>query len=118
LCPNWIDDETAERRFFCVQRLESKPPKGGFFVCDGEVAMQLNSTAAVVPAFERLPSVKHRTGLSRAAIYRRVAAGTFPRPVKVGERASAWLESEVTAWIMNCVASRDAKIAQLPQAAQ
>ena len=62
---------------------------------------------------ERLPRVKARTGLSRSELYRRIAANppTFPAPVKLGERASAWLEHEVTAWCEARVAARDAKAA-------
>jgi prophage regulatory protein len=58
---------------------------------------------------ERLPTVKARTGLSRSEIYRRIAAGTFPQPVKLGERATAWPEREVTAWCEERIAARDAK---------
>jgi prophage regulatory protein len=58
---------------------------------------------------ERLPWVKARTGLSRSEIYRRVAAGSFPAPVKLGERASAWPASEVDGWIAARIAARDAK---------
>ena len=60
---------------------------------------------------ERLPSVKARTGLSRSEIYRRIVAGDFPRPVKLGERASAWSAAEVDAWISSRIAERDAKAA-------
>jgi prophage regulatory protein len=58
---------------------------------------------------ERLPQVKARTGLSRSEIYRRIAIGDFPQPVKLGERASAWPEHEVTAWCEARIAARDAK---------
>ncbi|MBP6748052.1 MAG: AlpA family transcriptional regulator [Xanthomonadaceae bacterium] len=58
---------------------------------------------------ERLPQVKARTGLSRSEIYRKVALGDFPSPIKLGERASAWPEHEVTAWIASRIAARDAK---------
>ena len=60
---------------------------------------------------ERLPRVKARTGLSRSEIYRRIAANppTFPAPVKLGERASAWPEHKVTAWCEARIAARDAK---------
>ena len=64
-----------------------------------------------VPTLERLPSVKARTGLSRSEIYRRIAAKTFPVPVKLGERASAWDSSEVDRWIADRIAERDAKAA-------
>lgn len=51
--------------------------------------------------FLRLPAVLWRTGLSRATLYRKIAAGTFPRQVKIGERCCGWRESEVTAWCHN-----------------
>ena len=38
----------------------------------------------------RLREVCRRTGKSRTDVYRRIAAGDFPQPVKLGERASAW----------------------------
>lgn len=61
----------------------------------------------------RLPEVCRRTGLSRSEIYRRIGAssGAFPAPIKLGERASAWPEHEVSAWIAARVAERDAKAA-------
>lgn len=59
----------------------------------------------------RLPQVKACTGLSRSEIYRRVSAGDFPAPVKLGERASAWPEHEVAAWCEARIAARDAKAA-------
>lgn len=51
----------------------------------------------------RLPSVKYRTGLSKSEVYRRVQVGTFPKPIKVGSRAVAWIESDIDAWIANCI---------------
>lgn len=47
----------------------------------------------------RLSGVKSRTGLGRSHIYALAARGEFPKPVKLGERASAWVESEVTEWV-------------------
>lgn len=57
----------------------------------------------------RLREVCRRTCKSRSEIYRRIAAGDFPQPVKLGERASAWPEHEVAAWIAARIAARDAK---------
>jgi prophage regulatory protein len=57
----------------------------------------------------RLPQVRIRTGLSRSEIYRRIAGGDFPKPIKLGPRASAWAEHEVTAWIAARIAARDGK---------
>jgi prophage regulatory protein len=59
----------------------------------------------------RLPEVCRRTGCRRSSIYRGVQAGTFPAPIKLGERASAWAEHEVAAWIAGRIAERDAKAA-------
>ena len=70
-------------------------------------------TAPVTGALilERLPQVKARTGFSRSEIYRRVQAGTFPAPIKLGERASAWNAAEVDSWIADRIAERDARAA-------
>lgn len=62
-------------------------------------------------ALLRLNEVKARTGLSRSVIYRRIAIGNFPAPVKLGERASAWPEHEINAWCQARIAARDAKAA-------
>lgn len=43
--------------------------------------------------------VVEKTGLARSAIRRDVKAGTFPAPVKIGERAIAWYAHEVDEWI-------------------
>lgn len=47
----------------------------------------------------RLPAVKAATGLSRSTIYDRIATGTFPKPIALGDHAVGWLASEVGAWI-------------------
>jgi prophage regulatory protein len=55
----------------------------------------------------RLPQVTEKTGLSDAAIYKAARAGSFPRPIKLTDRASGWLEHEVDAWIERCAEQRD-----------
>lgn len=49
--------------------------------------------------FLRLPQLQARVPLSRATIYQRVAAGSFPAPIRIGPHAVAWLESDVEEWI-------------------
>jgi prophage regulatory protein len=71
--------------------------------------MTAPATGALI--LERLPQVKARTGLSRSELYRRMAAGDFPQPVKLGMRASAWPAHEVSAWCEARIAARDAKAA-------
>lgn len=57
-----------------------------------------------------LPQVKTATGLSRSSIYAKVKDGQFPRYISLGARSVGWLESEIQAWIDECVkASRSMK---------
>ena len=46
----------------------------------------------------RLEEVLEMSSISRSELYRQVADGRFPRPVKVGLRAVRWWQSEVEAW--------------------
>lgn len=39
------------------------------------------------------------TGLSRSSIYAMMDKGTFPRPIRIGERAVAWPEKAITDWL-------------------
>ena len=54
----------------------------------------------------RMPQVKAVTGLSRSMIYELVCSGRFPHPVKISDRASAWVAAEVDAWIEGEIAER------------
>lgn len=47
----------------------------------------------------KIDEVRSRVGLSRSAIYRMMAQGGFPMQVKQGNRAAAWVDSEIEAWI-------------------
>ncbi|MBA8883755.1 helix-turn-helix transcriptional regulator [Dokdonella fugitiva] len=67
----------------------------------------VNSSAAQ-PVLLRLPDVERMTGIKRSMIYRLEGEGRFPRRVKIGEHASAWVASEVWAWIATRIAARDA----------
>ena len=49
----------------------------------------------------RRKQVESTTGLNRTTIYEGMAKGSFPRPIKIGERAVAWLESDIENWITN-----------------
>lgn len=55
----------------------------------------------------RLKEVKHITGLGRSTIYKYIENGTFPKSVPLGERAVAFVESEVVAWVMARIEVRD-----------
>lgn len=48
--------------------------------------------------FIKLREVKALTTLSTSELYRRIAAGTFPRQVMLGPKSAVWIEAEVLAW--------------------
>ena len=59
--------------------------------------------------FVKLKEASLLTGKSRAEIYRCIAAGTFPRPIRLGERSIAFHSREIEAWQEARIAERDAK---------
>jgi prophage regulatory protein len=59
----------------------------------------------------KLPEVRAKTGLSRSHLYALAQQGLFPKQVKLTERSSAWVESEVQGWIDSRIAQRDLEAA-------
>jgi prophage regulatory protein len=49
--------------------------------------------------FLRLAEVMALTKMSRTTLYRRIAAGLFPRPIQIGEGLAASRKSELNAWM-------------------
>jgi prophage regulatory protein len=47
----------------------------------------------------RRGDLKPATGLSPSTIYKMIASGEFPPPVKLGLKAVGWLKSDVDAWL-------------------
>ncbi len=45
-------------------------------------------------------------------LYNWIGEGRFPRPINVGKRAVAWVESEVLEWQRDRIAERDARLAK------
>ena len=60
----------------------------------------------------RRPAVCARVGLGKTALYEQIAEGSFPAPIKIGPRASAWVDAEVDAWLEARIAERDAAAAE------
>lgn len=48
--------------------------------------------------FIRMPELTEQTGLSRSTIYDLIAAGEFPRQVRLSKRSVGWAEEAVTQW--------------------
>jgi len=61
---------------------------------------RLTRSAGRAPnAIMRRTEVESETGLSRSTIYQRVKAGTFPAPVKLGERSVGWRVADIEAFL-------------------
>lgn len=59
----------------------------------------------------KLPQVIEKTGRGRTTIY---TDPTFPKPIKIGARAVAWVQSEVDAWIAQRIAASRGEAPQEP----
>lgn len=55
----------------------------------------------------RIAEVRKLTRRSTSRIYADMSAGIFPRPIRIGARAVAWRQSEVSTWLDQRVAERD-----------
>jgi prophage regulatory protein len=68
----------------------------------------------------RLPEVVRISGVRRSQIYALVKQKRFPSPIKLSERCSAFLESEVRVWIAERIlqsrGTLAADLALLPEA--
>jgi prophage regulatory protein len=51
----------------------------------------------------RLPEVQRLTGLGRSQLYALASQNEFPKPLKLSQRCSAWVEADVHAWIAHRV---------------
>ena len=57
------------------------------------MAQQLNDALRIL----RIKQIKAQMGLPNSTIYDHIGKGLFCHPIKLSERCSGWLESEVTA---------------------
>jgi prophage regulatory protein len=47
----------------------------------------------------RRKEVEEATGLKRSSLYAAIAAGQFPRQIRLTHKSVGWLESEILGWI-------------------
>lgn len=47
----------------------------------------------------RWPQVQEKTGICRSYAHLLISQKKFPAPIKLGARASGWLEGEIDQWI-------------------
>ena len=53
----------------------------------------------------RLPAVVQITGRSKPSIYKDVKEGRFPSPIKIGDRAVAWVSTDIEKWVEQRIAA-------------
>ena len=53
----------------------------------------------VFPRLLTRPEVEEVVGLSCATVYRLMASGDFPRPIRLGGRAVRWKSDDLLVWI-------------------
>jgi prophage regulatory protein len=58
---------------------------------------QLRGTGAIL----RRSQVEQEVGLKRSTIYQRMQEGTFPRSIRLGERAVGWRASDIELFLEN-----------------
>lgn len=49
----------------------------------------------------RRKQLENQLNLSRSSIYKMIADGTFPKPIKLGRRAVGWRAEDVQEWLDN-----------------
>lgn len=63
----------------------------------------MNTSTTQTTRLIRLPEVLHKTGYRKAWIYRLISENRFPKPIKLGSRAVAFIEAEIEQWILERV---------------
>jgi predicted DNA-binding transcriptional regulator AlpA len=66
-----------------------------------ETAVNNNAEDYIMPqeGFVRQPVVLKVLGISKSTLWRRIQDGTYPRPVKLSPRTSAWRVKDIRALI-------------------
>ncbi|GAA0298204.1 helix-turn-helix transcriptional regulator [Rhodovulum strictum] len=67
------------------------------FTDQGQTPPRFTPAALVPNALLRTPDVCAVTGMARPTLYEAMAKGLFPRPIKLGEKSSAWPATECNA---------------------
>ncbi len=78
---------------------------------DSKAELELRAETTRTRRFIKLPEVRSLSTLSTSEIYRRIAAGTFPKQVMLGPRSAVWIEAEVIAWCDALIAESRGEVA-------
>ena len=71
--------------------------------------IQTNKTPQSTSRLLRWTDVQPLVGICRSHAHQLAAKGLFPKPIKLvpGGRASAWVESEIRAWVQQRITEAD-----------
>ena len=61
----------------------------------------------------KVTQVAEEINVSVPQVYKLVSLGRFPKPIKLGERGSGWLITEIDAWLQSRVDLRDEEAANV-----
>jgi prophage regulatory protein len=62
---------------------------------------------SVMSKILKVKQVAEEINVSVPQVYKLVSLGRFPKPIKLGERGSGWLRTEIDAWLQSRVDARD-----------
>jgi prophage regulatory protein len=66
---------------------------------------------SVMSRILKVKQVAEEINVSVPQVYKLVSLGRFPKPIKLGERGSGWLTTEIDAWLQSRVDARDEEVA-------
>ncbi len=65
-----------------------------------------NNPVAIKPLLSKR-AVLRQIPISSATMWRTIAAGDFPKPVRIAKRRVAWVQAEIADWLAARIADRD-----------
>ncbi|POA99826.1 hypothetical protein C2134_04440 [Chromobacterium sinusclupearum] len=68
-------------------------------ITDAQAGILATYGALPATGYVRLSDLRPIIPLSDSSIWRRVKAGTFPAPVKLSERVTAWKAEDIRQWL-------------------
>lgn len=75
-------------------------------VPQSSASIPLGEASDTQERFMRIQEVSDVCGLSRATIYARMKAKTFPAQIAIGTNSVGWLASDINNWMQARIASR------------
>ena len=79
------------------------PPE---FESSSSIGRKPRTATTVAPTLLSMKQTSAMTTLSVSSIKRMMAAGTFPKPVRLGESRIAFVDAEIHAWVRTRIAER------------